>query len=245
MKAFWISLLLLFASTAYAVALRPPAGFSMRSSEYALLLPDALLERARERKIRPAKAPEVPPEPVIPKTAIASRETPKIRAPLQGEVVRESGPRILRRPDGTLLLDDFYELRGSGTREDPYRVTWDLLVSALETAKPSDGALVFPARLELLKDMAVELRGYTVVAESSAARHEFILNRSVLDDCCLLPPTNIFEVVEVRSAQAGLLMPGIVNAVTVRGTLRIDPLIRQGQVAGVYVLEDAELVLGR
>ncbi|GMV81051.1 MAG: hypothetical protein AMXMBFR7_22350 [Planctomycetota bacterium] len=245
MKAFWISLLLLFASTAYAVALRPPAGFSMRSSEPAPLLPDALLDRAREKPIRPSKVPEIQAKPAIPKEAMTSHETPKIRAPLQGEVVRESGPRILRKPDGMLVLDDFYELRGSGTREDPYRVTWDLFVSALETAKPGDGTLAFPARLAFLKDMAVELRGYTVVAESSAARHEFILNRSVLDDCCLLPPTNIFEVVEVRSAQAGLLMPGIVNAVTVRGTLRIDPLIRHGQLAGVYVLEDAELVLNR
>ena len=111
-----------------------------------LLWPRAAPDAPRESS-PPAPAPVAPPTPFTPPapgTPLATT-TPPAPAPPSATTAPPATPApapappatqpavIERRPDGSLLVDHRFTLLGSGSQQDPYRVTWELLGSAAET----------------------------------------------------------------------------------------------------------------
>lgn len=142
----------------------------------------------------------------------------------------------------TVRLDGRFEVRGTGTREDPYQVTWQLMQSAQEGFKPQDPSATIPARIDLLNGSWIELSGYIAAPLVIDQTSEVLLMLKRWDGCCIgLPPT-AFESVET-TLEKPIAWTGqhVIRYGKVRGRLAVDPFVVGGILMGLYRLEQASI----
>lgn len=151
--------------------------------------------------------------------------------------------KAARNPDGTLRLDDRFTLKGSGTKLDPYRVPWDLLASAQENYKPRMGQTRLPQRVTLLNGKYVELSGYVAFPITAASPKEMLVMLNQWDGCCIGVPPTAYDAVEVKLNDAATPQQRFLTRGGVRGRFKVDPYEDGGWLLGLYVLEDASLVV--
>jgi hypothetical protein len=154
--------------------------------------------------------------------------------------------KIERREDGAIVLDDAFVIRGSGTPEDPYQVTWDLLVSCSETYQPRLGKLKIPQRVAMLNGSHVRITGYLGFPFAALEVKELLVMLNRWDGCCLGVPPSPYDGIEVRLARPFATRGGghmIFNYGTVEGKLMVDPYLINEWLVGLYLMEDAKLTM--
>lgn len=161
---------------------------------------------------------------------------------------RFTGDKVLpakatRRPDGALLLDGRFAVLGKGTAEDPYRVPWDLLVSAQESYKPRMGQTRMPQRVTMLDGAYVRISGYVAFPITSANPKEMLSMLNQWDGCCIGVPPTAYDAIEVRLANAANARQKAAFHGTVTGKLKVDPYVDGGWLLGMYVMDDAKLTV--
>ncbi|MEL7472925.1 MAG: hypothetical protein AAGK04_06355 [Planctomycetota bacterium] len=134
-----------------------------------------------------------------------------------------------------------HELKGRGTAESPFEITWDLLATAHETYRPKLGKTELPEWAELLHGSHVRVVGYVLFAEFASESDELLLMKNQWDGCCIgLPPTP-YDAVEVKLGEQTDAAGKLVNYGTVRGTLEVDPYVVNDWLLSLYVLKDGVL----
>lgn len=152
---------------------------------------------------------------------------------------------IEKRPDGSSLVDGEFIIRGAGTESDPYRLTWDLLISAARAYEPRAGRNELPERITMLDGKWVELTGYLAFPLGAEESDELLLMLNQWDGCCIGVPPTPYDAVEVTlvapyKGEAGI---NIFNYGTVHGLFEVDPYVTNGWLIGLYLLENATLSL--
>ena len=149
---------------------------------------------------------------------------------------------------GEMLLyaDGKYEIRGLGTPESPYRVSWECLASASESYMPRLQEREIPQRIALLHGKVLEIDGYQAFPLMVSETKELIVMLNQWDGCCIGVPPTPYDAVEVK-----LLEPAkrggrhaAFNFGGVRGTFRVDPYLVENWLVGLYILDGAQMIEG-
>jgi len=149
--------------------------------------------------------------------------------------------KAVRRADGAVLLDDRFVVRGSGTAEDPYRVTWELLASAQEVYKPRAGQKKLPRRVTFLHNKHVRITGFVAFPIASNNPRECLVMLNQWDGCCIGIPPTAFDAVEVRLKKAATGDQRLLEHGELQGKFKVDPFEDGGWLLSLYLLEDATL----
>ncbi|MBA4039874.1 MAG: hypothetical protein C0468_06075 [Planctomyces sp.] len=171
---------------------------------------------------------------------------------LQGQPVelpahpRWTGDKIIpataaRLPDGRLVLDGAYVVRGSGTKSDPYVLPWGLIVSASEVYQPRRNQVKLPQRLTMFDGAFVTVAGFTAYPLGAESPRELLLMLNQWDGCCIGIPPTAHDAVEVRLLSPATTQQRLSSQGTVSGLFRVEPFEDQGFLLGLYLIEDASL----
>jgi hypothetical protein len=159
---------------------------------------------------------------------------------------------IVPRPDaksgGTLLLaDGKYEIRGAGTAESPYRVSWECLASAQETYIPRLGEREIPQRVAMLHGKVVEIDGYLAFPLMVTETKELLVMLNQWDGCCIGVPPTPYDAIEVKLVEMAKRggRHAMFNFGGVRGTLKVDPYLVENWLVGLYILDNATMIDGK
>ena len=167
--------------------------------------------------------------------------------PLPGVQVRAlAEPTIGRRSGGGSLLArtaaTLSDLEGSGTPEDPYRITWDTLLLSSHTYKPRDGKDEFPPIIEQLDGQHVRVAGYFIFPQFVGETQEALVMYNQWDGCCLGVPPSVYDSIEVRFDEPVQLNRGHFALFgTFEGVLKVDPYLVNEWLIGLYLLEEASV----
>lgn len=168
--------------------------------------------------------------------------------PASGNVVaQEDGEPVegkewlVQREDGSMVADGRYLIRGRGTIEDPYKISWEHLISAEEAYVPREGRTEIPRRIQMLHDKHVEITGYVAFPLLMDAADELLVMLNQWDGCCLGVPPTPYDAVEVIlkdpvTGNARMASYGVVS-----GTFKVEPHLVGGWLVGLYLMEDARL----
>ncbi|HYF13661.1 MAG TPA: hypothetical protein VD971_01165 [Phycisphaerales bacterium] len=148
--------------------------------------------------------------------------------------------------DGALHMDGGkFVVKGAGTREDPLRVPWELLVACEEEFDPASNKVAIPARVAVLHGRFVRLDGYVAFPLMSPKPDELLAMLNQWDGCCIGVPPTPYDAVEVKLRKPATGDDRFAVAGAVTGVFRVLPyVVKNKQVSwlvGLYVMEDADL----
>lgn len=156
-----------------------------------------------------------------------------------GDKVQPS--RAVRLKDGTLLVDERFVIRGSGTKEDPYVTGWELIASAQESYKPNLGQTRIPQRVLMLDGKFVRFTGFIAFPITSADPKEMLVMLNQWDGCCIGVPPTPYDAVEVMLASPATPSQRFSVHGSVTGKFKVDPYVDAGWLLGLYLMSDAQL----
>ncbi len=193
-----------------------------------------------------SQPPELPAMGTVPETAVQTAPTPKSAAaspPADAVAATAQAPfQPQRLPDGTLRLDHRFSLSGSGSEQDPFRLTWPLLASAADSVDAAANHLTPPPHIQFLDGQWVQISAYLAPPLWGERTTELLVMKNRWDGCCIgLPPTP-FDCVEATLATPVTL--GARHSIsygTVRGRLTVQPFTAGMFLLGLYRLEQAQL----
>lgn len=149
--------------------------------------------------------------------------------------------KLVERPDGSVLVDDKYIIKGKGTESDPFVVTWEMLVSAKETYQPRLGRKVIPERLQMINGKWVRISGFIAFPLMAQSQDEMLMMLNQWDGCCIGVPPEPYDAIEVKLKTAVLGEDRMRVSGSVKGILRVDPYLIKDWLVSLYLMDDAEL----
>ncbi len=233
MRTFWITILVLASAGALAFFLAGPdekvepviATVEVAQSEPAAVAPAAAAPAAAARVDSPT-----------PPTGDLSLG---LAATIKDAVVRPG--KLLQEP-GSISADGLFHIAGAGTKESPYEVSWELLVSASDTYIPRLGEKVIPQRIAMLHDKYVRISGFIAFPLVTTESDECLVMLNQWDGCCIGVPPSPYDAIEVKLATpADNSKRHIVRVGTIEGILRIDPYLVERWLVGLYTMDGATL----
>jgi hypothetical protein len=142
-------------------------------------------------------------------------------------------------------VDGKYIVAGSGAADDPYQITWDLLMLTAQTYQPRLGSTTIPPQVQAMDGAHIKIAGYFAVPMASTDAREVLVMLNMWDGCCIGLPPSPCDAIEVRLKEP---LPGsgkqYINYGTLTGTLQVDPFVQNGWLLGMYLVEDGELEVG-
>ena len=208
----------------------------------------------------PAPGPaEAPSPPAASPAEPATPRAPVVRAPDAvdlglGATIKEAkvvAGNIVPRKDAKtgeelLYADGKYEIRGKGTAESPYRVSWECLASASESYMPRLNEREIPQRVAMLDGKVVEIEGYLAFPLMVSETKELLVMLNQWDGCCIGVPPTPYDAIEVKLVEPAKRggRHATFNFGGVRGTLRVDPYLVENWLVGLYILDGARMVEG-
>jgi len=213
--------------------------------------PGEVVEQARPAEVQ--QAADDPQVPTGPGGHHSGHRTPAVNplaeAPIadgsaeesaEGSAGEDLGPPVVENADGTTLLDQRFTIKGRGTSEDPYQLTWELLISVRDSYQPRIGKDKLPEWTEFMNGKWVKLPGYMLLPVVGDQIDELLLMRNQWDGCCIGVPPTPYDAVEVTLASPPTgLSRWKMNYGSVMGKLRVDPYVRNNWLLGLYVLDEA------
>jgi hypothetical protein len=147
------------------------------------------------------------------------------------------------RDDGSTLVDDRFVIKGQGTHEKPYEISWEMLVSAQETYQPRLGRKVIPDRLKMLDGKWVRIAGYIAFPLMAQSQDEMLMMLNQWDGCCIGVPPTPYDAIEVKLKAAAKGDDRLRVSGSVAGILRVDPYLVKDWLVSLYLMDDAELTV--
>lgn len=170
-----------------------------------------------------------------------TQPTPKPAAP-DAPKYPHTEAKIVKQEDGTLLVDDKYIVKGEGTKEKPYIVTWDMLISTHEDFDPRAKKTTLPGRVMMLADKQVAIEGYVCFPLAIEQPRELLSMLNQWDGCCIGVPPTPYDAVEVRLAQPVVDDGKFATTGSVQGTFKVEPYLVGEWLVGLYLMEDARFM---
>ncbi|MFM1823079.1 MAG: hypothetical protein RI967_1345 [Planctomycetota bacterium] len=187
-----------------------------------------------------ARAPSAEPaRPAIPEGAALAAFEPDIPAIPHAEILPSTFARL---PDGAIAVDDAWTVRGDGSAEKPYEVSWEFLASAQEDYAPRLGEKKLPARIAFLSGKHVRISGYLAFPLVAPTASECLVMLNQWDGCCIGIPPTPYDAIEVKLAGAikGWQRHSI-NFGAVEGLFKVEPYLVENWLVGLYLLEGAKI----
>ena len=146
---------------------------------------------------------------------------------------------IEKNDDGDLLIDGRYVVKGEGTKESPYIIPWELILTARDTYRPRLGKKEIPQGIEHLDGSWVQVQGYMLLPLMGTDIRELLLMRNQWDGCCIGVPPTPYDAIEVKLIDVPTkLSRWRVNFGSITGRFKVDPYVRKDWLLSLYVLED-------
>lgn len=199
--------------------------------------PERIPQSAAQNGAQPLPVPDARP---TPETARAEAPPAEDAAANEEAPAASGEARVVKRDDGSLLVDGRFVLRGSGTKESPYRPTWEHLVSAQETYDPGRGMKDLPAHVMMLDGTYVRLPGYVAFPMFVQEPRELLSMLNPWDGCCIGVPPTPYDAVEVHLRQRVSAEGRFASAGVVEGKFSVKPYLAGDWLVGLYIMEDAE-----
>lgn len=136
-------------------------------------------------------------------------------------------------------LPEMQPLEGSGTEEDPYRISWDDLALVRQTYRVAPGQRTIPPHVGRLDGRWVTLNGYFLTPWGGGEIEELVLMRFMWDGCCIGIPPTAFTAIEAKltePADRNRLLRARLGRLT--GRLLVDPYEERGWLLALYLVED-------
>ncbi|MBS0191153.1 MAG: DUF3299 domain-containing protein [Phycisphaerales bacterium] len=143
------------------------------------------------------------------------------------------------KPDGTMVLEDRFALKGKGTQDDPFVVTWDQLTSTSEVYDPRKGQKKIPDRVQMLDGQYVTVTGYVAFPIYVREPKEMLSMLNQWDGCCIGTPPTPYDAIEVHLKEAATKEQRMATYGTVSGRLSVKPYLVGDWLVGLYVMDDA------
>lgn len=150
-----------------------------------------------------------------------------------------SEAKIEKKDDGSLLVDDKFVVKGEGTKEKPYEVTWEMLISAQDVYDPRKGQKKLPGRVMMLDGKWVKLTGYVAFTLYVEEPKELLSMLNQWDGCCIGVPPTPYDAVEVRLADKVSKDDRLATFGVVTGKLSVKPYLAGDWLVGLYLMDDA------
>ncbi len=202
-------------------------------------------EHPAETAAAPAAESPKPTDPTPP-ASLSTSGGPKPRQAASAEAVAaaestKGPPTLVKQSDGTTLVAGRFVIKGDGTKESPYEVTWEHLMSAQETYKPRIGLKIIPGWLSLIHDKWVKVSGYVAFPVMAQGPDEMLMMLNQWDGCCIGVPPTPYDAIEVKlnkpaEGETRLLIMG-----TVTGKLKVDPYLVKDWLVSLYIMDEAEV----
>ncbi len=180
-----------------------------------------------------------PARPAIPEGAALAAFEPDIPTIPHAEILPSTFARL---PDGAIAVDDAWTVRGDGSVERPYEVSWEYLASAQEDYAPRLGEKKLPARIAFLSGKHVKISGYLAFPLVAPTASECLVMLNQWDGCCIGIPPTPYDAIEVKLAGAikGWQRHSI-NFGAVEGLFKVEPYLVENWLVGLYLLEGAKI----
>ncbi len=148
------------------------------------------------------------------------------------------------RGDGALVVDEQYIVRGEGTNEKPFVVSWEMLVASEGDFDPSKGKNTIPERVAMLHGKVVSITGYVAFPLMTPKPTELLMMLNQWDGCCMGVPPTPYDAIEVKINKAITGDARFAVNGTVRGTFKVEPYVTKTPTVswlnGLYLMENAE-----
>lgn len=216
------------ASPAGAVAVVTPAAEAIGPSEVLSAVPSAGEPELPE-------AASAAPDEAAPAAASTEASIGEPRAPAP------VAPGYTIQEDGSIRLDTGAVIRGRGTPERPYEVSWELLVSAERVYQPRNGLSNLPGWCRALHEKHVRLTGHLLSPLMMDDTDQILLMRNQWDGCCVGVPPTPYDAVEVQLLRPISLVREQLNYGTITGVFEVDPYLVNNWLVGLYMLSDAKV----
>jgi len=148
---------------------------------------------------------------------------------------------VTEADDGSPVYDGKYPIKGEGTAESPYVITWDLLVSAEETFDPQKKRRTLPERVAMLDGKVVKIGGNIAFPLMVQQPRELLVMLNQWDGCCIGVPPTPYDAVEVQLSKAITGEGRFATMGSVTGRLSVKPYIVGDWLVGLYLMEQAEM----
>lgn len=149
--------------------------------------------------------------------------------------------KVTKKDDGTLLIDDRFAVKGSGTAEDPYQLSWELLASASESYDPRVGKKKLPDRLTMFDGKIVRLTGYVAYPMFVEQPRELLSMLNQWDGCCIGVPPTPYDAIEVHLKETVTKDQRLATYGSVEGKFAVKPYLAGDWLVGLYVMENAKV----
>jgi hypothetical protein len=146
------------------------------------------------------------------------------------------------QPDGSILLDARFRIKGEGTKLKPYVIPWDLLTSAEEAFEPRAGKKKIPQRIAMLNDKYVTIKGYIAFPMMVSEPRELLMMLNQWDGCCIGVPPTPYDAIEVQMDNAVNAEERMATTGGITGRFVVKPYIVGDWLVGLYLLERGEMI---
>lgn len=249
MRAFWITLLLLGAVAAAAILLSggdepAPSRVSAEQHPNEPSAVEPVTPLTNPVLVVPLPSTPSLQQPATPSAALAPAPDGEtlplgLDQKIQGATIRPG--RIVAKGN-TLLADGKFTIHGKGTKESPYEVSWDLLMSASDTFVPRLGESQIPQRVAMLNGAYVRISGFIAFPLVATEAGECLVMLNQWDGCCIGVPPSPYDAVEVKlSIPADSSRRHLVRVGSVEGVFHIDPYVVERWLVGLYTMDFATL----
>ncbi|MCX5651537.1 MAG: DUF3299 domain-containing protein [Planctomycetota bacterium] len=190
----------------------------------------------KDEKLAPSAEPAKPDPATV---AAGQRFEPDIPPVAHAEILPST---FVKLADGSISADDAWTIRGSGTAEDPYEVSWEFLASAQDTYSPRLSENKIPARIAFLSGKRVRISGYLAFPLVAATSGECLLMLNQWDGCCIGIPPTPYDAIEVKLAtEIKGWKKHTFNFGAIEGTFTVEPYLVENWLVGLYMMKDASL----
>jgi len=143
------------------------------------------------------------------------------------------------KADGTLIIDERFAVKGKGTLEDPFVVSWDQLTAASDVYDPRKGQKKIPDFVQMLDGQYVSVTGYVAFPIYVKEPKEMLSMLNQWDGCCIGIPPTPYDAIEVHLKDVATKEQRMATFGTVAGRLSVKPYLVGDWLVGLYVMDDA------
>jgi hypothetical protein len=191
--------------------------------------------------ITPEEKPVTPAAPAPAAPAPAPAAAPAPATPSSSGAQFSGEAKVVTLDNGSLMVDDKYPLKGEGTKEKPYEITWDYLVSAQEEYQPRLGKKTLPGRMKLIADKHVKITGFVAFPVMATEPTEMLAMLNQWDGCCIGIPPTPYDAVEVKLKDPASNEQRLTTYGTVEGKLHVEPYLVRDWLVSLYSIDSATM----
>ena len=189
-------------------------------------------------------ATEIADEAVTGWDALAENNDESATESIPEEATTEEAPAVVNlaiteTEDGKVLVGDAFTITGKGTKEAPYILPWDFLVTIRQAYSPREGKKDIPDHFAFFDGKYISIAGYLQFPLASPEPTECLVMLNQWDGCCIGVPPTPYDAIEVALSTPATQAQKFAVEGRIVGKLKIDPYLVGNWLIGLYLIGDA------